>query len=271
MRARRRTAPRGLATVVYGVSNAALLQVSYVGIVPVAIQLLYGLLVFSRLRPIAGRLAATAALSCLPCLAWLPTTVRTVTHRTGISWIPPVGEDRVAAELSQAFGYYVLGYRVTPDYAGDLWGSVFSYLYGPVKWLAAAVILVHLIRLDWRREDIDPEKRLALGASDTGPYLTLWMVVPAVAAFLFSVIVYPLWGPPRYLMASGPAIILLLGSALGSLKRQALACLLAAALISANAAMILFEKSHTTSDPYRQMVGMPRHAWHSPEFRGGAS
>lgn len=240
--------------VLYGVSNAALLQVSYVGVVPMAIQFLYGLLAISRVRPIAGKLATTAALSWLPCLAWLPITLRTVTQRTGISWIPPVDRDRIASEVSDALGYYVLGYRVTPDYSGDLWSWFFSSLCGPAKWLAGAVILVHLIRLVRRRNGEGVGKAPVLRESDTGLYLALWAFLPAVGAFLFSITVYPIWGPPRYLMASGPAVILLLGCALGSLKQQALACVVAAVFIALNAAMIVFEKTHVTSDPYRQMV-----------------
>ncbi len=239
----------------YGASNAALLQISYIGVVPLAIQFLYGLLTFSRLRPIAGRLAITAALSCLPYLGWLPVTLRTVTHRTGISWIPPVSGGQMASELSNAFGYYLLGYRVTPDYAGDQWSASFSRIYGPAKWLAFAAILVHLIRLIRGRDDLREDKPPVPRQSDTGLYLVLWAFLPAVAAFVFSMVVFPLWGPPRYLTASGPAILLLVGSALGSLKRQAPACLLGAILISANAAMILFERTHVTSEPYRQMVG----------------
>lgn len=240
---------------VYGVSNAALLQVSYVGVVPMAIQSLYGLLALSRLRRFAGRLAMTAALSCLPCLAWLPMTFRTVTHRTGISWIPSVTRGQISSELSQAFGNYVLGYRVVPDHAGDPWGSFFSRIHAPAKWLAAAAILVQVIRLVRGQDDAGLGKPPSTRESGPSLYLALWAFLPAVAAFLFSLIVYPLWGPPRYLMASGPAIVLLLGLALGSLKRQVLAYLIGATLISANAAMILFEKTHITSDPYRQMVG----------------
>jgi hypothetical protein len=255
----------------YGISNAALLQVSYVGVVPMAIQFLYGLMCFSRVRPIAGRLSVAAALSCVPCVAWLPNTLRAVTQRTGISWIPPVSGYRMAAELSQAFGYYALGYRVTPDYAGDMWGWCFSQLYAPAEWLAAAVILVYLIRLVRRPKDVQADKPPEPQSSAASLYLVLSVVVPAVAAFLFSIIVYPLWGPPRYLTASGPAILLLLGSALGSLERQALAGLLGATLISGNAGMILFEKSHITSDPYRQMVGASAAlAWRSPEIQSDA-
>jgi 4-amino-4-deoxy-L-arabinose transferase-like glycosyltransferase len=258
--------------IAYGVSNAALLQTSYVGVVPLAIQSLHGLLVLPRIRPFAGRLAMTAALSCLPSLAWLPTTIRTVTHRTGISWIPPVSGGRMSSELCRTFGCYVLGYRSMPNPPGDLFGSFFSRIYGPACGLAGAAILVYLVRLGSRRRDVRAEETPAPWASDAGSYLVLWAALPAVASFLFSITVYPLWGPPRYLMASGPAIILLLGSALGSLKRQVPAYLIGATLISANAAMILFEKTHVTTYPYRQMVGISAAlARRSPEFRAGLS
>ncbi len=250
----------------YGVSNAALLQTSYVGVVPMAIQLLYVLLALHRVRPIAGGLAAIAALSCVPSLAWLPTTIRTVTHRTGITWIPPVQGESLLSELSNAFGYFVLGYRAVPTPSADLYGSFFSRIHGPAGCLAGAAILAYLIRMGRSRAEETPAPRV----SGVGPYLVLWAILPAVAAFLLSITAYPLWGPPRYLMASGPAIILLLGSALGSLRHRTPAYLIGAVLISANAAMILFEKTHVTTDPYRQMVGNSAAlARRSPEFRGG--
>jgi mannosyltransferase len=253
--------------VAYGISNAALLLVSYVGVVPLVIQSLYGLLAWPRIRPVAGRLAIVAAVSCLPSLSWLPTTIGTVTHRTGISWIRPVDGGSLLSELSRAFGCYVLGYRSFPDPPGDLPGRFFSRLYGPAAGLAAAAILVYLIRTGRGRAGRAPATE---APPDPVRYLAVWAALPALASFLISIALYPLWGQPRYLMASGPALILLLGSALGSLERRAPAYLLGAALISANAAMILFEKTHVTAYPYRQMVGIAAElARRSPEFRGG--
>ena len=252
----------------YGVSNAALLLTSYVGVVPMAIQLLYVLLAWHRVRPIAGRLAATAALSCVPSLAWLPITIQTVTHRTGITWIPPVQKESLLSELSNAFSYFTTGYRSAPNPPEDLSGLFFSEIYALAGLLAVAAILAYLIQLSRGRSGSASVSR----HPGVGLYLALWAALPAMAAFLFSIIVYPLWGPPRYLMASGPAVILLLGSALGSLRQRAPAYLIGAVLLSANAAMILFEKTHVTTDPYRQMVGIcATLARGSPELRGESS
>jgi hypothetical protein len=255
--------------VLYGVSNAASLLTSYVGVVPLAIQSLYGLLALRRLRPVAGKVAFAAILSCLPCLVWLPTTLRTVSHRTGISWIPPASGRHMLSELSQAFGFYVLGYRAVPNPPNDWYGLFFSRIYGPAVCLVGGVVLVYLIRLARSRRDVRSREAPARGDSGLVLYLVLWAFLPALACFLLSMTTYPLWGPPRYLMASGPAIIVLLAVALGSMERRALACVIGASLISANAAMILFEKTHVTTDPYRQMVGTcAAFARQSPGFQG---
>ncbi len=252
---------KGAWLIVYGASNAASLLTSYVGVVPLAIQIIHGLIASLRRKPIAVRVAIAAALSCLPAIVWLPTELRVVKQRAGISWIPPISGGRFSSELSDAFGIYLLGYRTIPNSPNDICGMFFYYIHGLATLLAFAAVLVYLVGLNTRRKEV----RCATLHSRSEPtlYLALWAFLPAIGAFVFSIAVVPIWGPARYLMASGPAIILLVASALGSLPFRRLACVAGLILIAANSSMIVYEKTHVTADPYRAMVSVAASAAHS--------
>ena len=260
--------------VVYGVCNAALPLVSYVGIVPLMVQVAFAiviLIVRPELRRMLSRLAMINGLSIIPFLFWLPIAFEAATHRTGIGWIP-AATFNVFAELYRLFGMFLLGYQISenpsPPPDGPWWYSL-SWIYGPCVVGAAILLLFDLIKSMRAGKaaapngsfDIDPEGNTISGRQ-TDPtvvwYLALWLLLPMVEALSFSLTVYSLWGVPRYLTASAPALTLWLASALGSARLQPLSRILGVLILAANIQVIAFDRSHTTRIPWREVAGTLR-------------
>ena len=109
----------------YGFTTACLPLTSYVGIVPVLIQGIYGLalLVLKRGRALLVFDAGAIALAAMiPTTLHLSSPLSAASNRTGISWIPGVTWTQVPWELCRFVGALLLGYRPSEEAARRLLG-----------------------------------------------------------------------------------------------------------------------------------------------------
>jgi hypothetical protein len=258
----------------YAISNTAILLTSYVGIVPVVVQGLYGALLVARKRP-RGRYVVEAAfiafISSVPIMIWLTLSHRAATTRSGIEWIRPTPGDRWFTELIQHFTTFLVGFQSVAVPKDDVLGRL---IIQGALWLLAVicgVVVVYWARLARDNRAIARSGRSPtleanasvnvnqLSRSDVGVYLTLWALLPPLGVFLFSILVYPLWGVPRYLVASAPGLFLLVASSLAALKPRALALGVGLLLATVNMGLVVFGKTHTTLIPWRDLVRTASH------------
>jgi 4-amino-4-deoxy-L-arabinose transferase-like glycosyltransferase len=251
----------------YGISTACLPMVSYVGIVPLLVQGIYGaaLLVLSpRRRWLVMDAAVTASIAFVPTTLYSPIAVSAASGRYSITWIPEVTWARVPAELYRFVGALLLGYRPSGEKPAG-WGLPLAGVYGPCVAVATVVLASTLARCLGRlRAELsaDPEgaePTSAPGRVDATPagviaYLALWFLAPVVGALVFSLTVYSLWGVPRYLFAVAPALLIWLSAALGDMRRERLALGLGMGLLAVNLTVVAFGQVHYTRVPWREMA-----------------
>jgi len=254
----------------YGVCTGCLPFVSYVGIAPLVVQVLFGvmLLVFDRKR--RGSVidvGVVALLAMMPILFYLQFAVAAASNRTGISWIPELRWERVPIELYRFIGVLLLGYRPSQEAPSGLWGWSLASLFGPCV-LACLLMLSLSIKRTLVREwskgtgtaNLDSSEAqgqddlIALRRAEVTLYLALWFLVPVLGSVIFSLSVYSLWGVPRYLFAAAPALLIWLGLALGTLRHQRIALSVGTLLLVANLAVIAFERTHVTRIPWREVA-----------------
>ena len=200
---------------IYALSNASLLLVSYVGVIPVLVQGLFGVFLALRRRMRARLLVetATAAIcSSLPLLIWLLLSHRAITNRKGIEWIAPTSGDRFIGELFQHCTIFLLGLQPAPHRLG---AGLLGWLLndGALGLLAVigGVVIVYWVQL---ARDAGTTSPLGPTRAEIGAYLAQWALLPPLGAFLFSLIVFPLSGVPRYMAAAGPGLFMLVATAL---------------------------------------------------------
>lgn len=251
---------------VYVLSGACLPLMSYVGVAPLLAQGLFGVRLW-LVRPRCRRGVAIA--SCLglasltPFLLWLPTALRVVGDRTGIRWIPPANASHAASDVYRLFECLLLGYETSgPDWPPG-WASSLCYAHAPLAVLGLG-LLGHALRTHLRTT---PDRRAspdgpgqssgAVGPRDRGRevviYLAIWLLAPLLGLLLFSLSVYSLWHVPRYLSGVAPALVLWLAMSLGALPPRRLAFPLAASLIAGNLAALIFDRTHVTRVPLREI------------------
>jgi uncharacterized membrane protein len=259
--------PRRTAWLVgYGISAACLPMVSHVGIVPVAVQGLYGLILIGlspRRRWLVFDAGLVAMLAMIPTAFYLPITLSAASQRTGITWIPDVTWDRVPVELYRFLGSLLLGYRPSQEAPAGPWGMLLAGIYGPcvvassLLLAGSAVGALRRLRAAARAGTSTPSPpSVAVDpwSAEVVAYLAMWFVAPVAGALVFSLTVYSLWGVPRYLFGAAPALILWLGAALGRLRRGRLAFGMGGALLAANLLVVLFGQFHYTRAPWREMA-----------------
>jgi 4-amino-4-deoxy-L-arabinose transferase-like glycosyltransferase len=252
----------------YGISTACLPMVSYVGIVPLLVQGIYGaalLGVSPRRRWPVMDAGVVALVAMLPTVFYLPIALSGASEQVGIDWIPPVTWPRIPAELYRFVGALLFGYRPWEDEPAGAWGLSLAGVYGPC--VAAATVLLAFatarclvpLRVEPAEGDQGPGPAAAPERSDATPagviaYLALWFLAPVAGVLAFSLTVYSLWGVPRYLFGAAPALLLWVGAALGNLRRQRLALGLGMGFLAVNLAIVLFGQTHYTRTPWREMA-----------------
>jgi len=248
--------------VLYGLSTASLPLLSYVGIVPAAIQGLYGLALLRwrpRRRWAVLDAGVVALLALLPSALWaLPTAVEASRQNVGISWIPPISPDQVPRELHRFLGVLLLGYRPSGEAPEEPLARLLAAAYAPCLVAAVALLGVSLARvLRVGSPAVAASSPSVSGGHRMAPevvaYLAVWLVVPVAGAFVFALLVRPIWGPPRYLFGAAPALGLWLGAALAGLRPRTLMTALGIAFLSVNVAMIAFGRVYTTRTPWREV------------------
>jgi len=157
----------------------------------------------------AGLLGWLAA-STGAALLLVPFALAVSAQSKQVSWIPPVGKQTLNDVVVWQW------FALNPAFAVAGWILV----------LAGLGVLVHAARRDRARER--PVSAMPSLLAITVP----WIVIPTLGLIAVSLLVSPLYSP-RYLTFGAPAVALLMGVALGSLRRtwpQVLAVALLVAL-----------------------------------------
>jgi 4-amino-4-deoxy-L-arabinose transferase-like glycosyltransferase len=248
----------------YGISSACLPMVSYIGIVPLLIQGIFGaalLLLSPRRRWLVIDAGVVALAAMIPTTMYLQTAVSAASERLGLGWIPALTWDRVPAGLYRFAGVLLLGYRPSDEEPAGAWGLLLAGVFGPCVAAATVMLVIATARsLGRRRAELHrSEPDTVPGGGDATPpaviaYLALWFIATVAGALAFSLAVYSLWGVPRYLFGAAPALVLWVGAALGGLRRQRLALGLGMTLIAVNLAVVVFGLTHYTRIPWREMA-----------------
>ena len=245
----------------YWFTTALLPLISFVGIVPIGVQVTFCLLLiwWRPERRWAVFDAATAMLlAVIPSLLIaLPTAMKATSQGRGIDWIPSLTIAQVPRELSRYLGVLSLGYRSSSESPQGPLAEFLALAFAPCTALVAALLIVTMVtamrRAEtrtgyWWRSDNRPVK------PEVFTFLAIWLVLPAIIAMMTTLMGRPFWGVPRYLFGSAPALMIWLGLALSTFKPRLAMCL-ALALIVPNLASITFDRTYCTRIPWRRLTG----------------
>lgn len=247
----------------YVASGACLLLVSYVGIATLAVHVSYGIyLLLSRRVPRRVVLVAGGAvlLAVLACAFWIPTAASAIAGRTGPRWLPPVRIEGIPAGILELCGIFLVGYRPPDGESPGIWARCLGAAYAPCLLVTAALLASRWMERRGILQGVDRaglEARAAVVSRcpqecRVVEFLALWLLLPVAAALAFSLAIYPVWGEPRYLIGSAPALILWVSVALGAERRSWLAWGGGLTLLGVNLAVVAFERSHHTLIPWRE-------------------
>jgi hypothetical protein len=234
---------------VYGLSSAGLPLISYVGLATLVVHALYGAILWVRGDPLI-RLrildVATVGLAALiPLALWSPMMIRAVTRRSGIGWIPPAHPSQIPTDLMNVLSVFLFGYRTTEREPVGVWSTAFAEAQITLVGAATCLLILGLMRA---------RRRVSATPFGAATFLAFWFLVPLAGALAFSLAVYSLWGVPRFLSAVAPALILMAGVGLASIRGPRLAAGCGLAFLLANLAMIVFDRTHPTRVPWREIA-----------------
>ena len=248
----------------YGITNALLPLINYVGIVPIAAQCFFGL-VLAIWRPkrtwAVVDLGVVAVIASIPTILWaLPGAIEASDHRQGISWIPPLFWWQVPREVYGFLGAILLGYRQSSENPVGILANFLAVMYLPC--LAAVVfLLIRSLLHALKSHNVYIEHNQVSSLSEYDRFrkeivvfLAIWLVAPIIGDLAFSLFIRPLWGPPRYLFGAAPALLLWLGVALGDIRRRELLVAVTTTLLCVNSAMITFGRVTVTRIPWPEVA-----------------
>jgi hypothetical protein len=249
--------------VLYGIATGCLPLLSYVGIVPLIVQIVFSLCLLvtgrvglRRLCVVAGALAGPL----IPSMLWLPSAVRAATWQTGITWIPPARLVDAPQEVIQLVGAFLFGYRTFDSPAEkELWMLLLGPPYCLAVLLTVAMMAYFTIRVTIGSRNHDLEQSVVQDgrAVEIQPhvilYLATWFVLPVVGILDYSYCLYSLWGVPRYLAGAAPGLIIWLGTTLGTLPSRAVSWALGVLVLSLNLAVLTFDATHYSRTPWREI------------------
>jgi hypothetical protein len=256
----------------YCATTSCLILTSYVGIASFAVQGLYclGLLL---LRPACRRNVALMLvamwIAVQPSFLWASSTMRAVTQRIGVAWIPPASLTRAPRDIYRLIGSFLVGYQVELSQSSlaltDVAGNTLAILYHPCILLAVGLLI--WIAYYWGRQTCgcrggdnshaahDSRQANSMQRSILA-FMALWFWVPCFGALVYSLCFYSLWGIPRYMVASAPSLIVWLSLALDRTPNRRLANVMGAVLLGGNLAMVAFDRTHCTRTPWRRLAAV---------------
>jgi hypothetical protein len=212
------------------------------------VQVLIAMILFLRRSDWRQPLIEWAGASFLgftPLVVWLPYAWEAAATRQGIGWIPSLAARSVPAELHGLAVVLWTGIRPGWSPPADIWSAALLIVHGP------PVLILLLAVISWRRER-RPCGRSAATPVDIQCYLAAWAIAPVFGALAFSLLVYSLWGVPRFLMAAAPAWLIGAAVLIAESPPRKLATLTGVVFLVANLLTLGFERTHSTRPPWRE-------------------
>jgi uncharacterized membrane protein len=249
----------------YGISTALLPMVSYTGASVIFIQGLYGVGLFT-LRPHRRRRLIVSAivlvLAMIPSVLWLPIALGAIQGRYELSWIPPTSVGSAPKEIVHLFGVFLVGYHGSKVWPTGLLEQFLSAIYLPCVLGSLALLAHSLFRVirpgSESARDRDESRIPGAEGLDTLAevlvFLATWLILPILACLVYSVCAKPLWGVPRYLIGSAPALTLWFATALSRRRESWLATALLATVLVVNFAMLELDRTKVTRADWRATV-----------------
>ena len=168
--------------------------------------------------------------------------------------------EQIGRDVLNLLGALLVGYQTFAlEPAGTCGRILVCAFYAAI---GAALVLLALFAVGIARFQLatTAEGPLARRALDgprrfpvlTATYLVAWLGIPLVLCLEYSLSYTSLWGVPRYLVGSAPALHLLLAAALCWARRW-LAVIVATLMIVTNLAILGFYCTHHTRTPWKEI------------------
>ena len=219
--------PRSQHFFALGLVNGCAVATSYVGVISLGIQGLFGLYLFA-LRPqyrrkLASCLFATV-LSLMPLVFWIDFALRAATHQTAGTWMPAAELQMLPVDVFRLISLWLCGVWMGHGVPRDVWSWIFLVTV-PVTFVFSVTLAcrVAVFRRYWPNSGCSHRVLPASDEKIVLSFLVLWLCFPIFAAAVFSLTVYSLWGVPRYLIGCSPALPILVAYAIATDPKRGLA------------------------------------------------
>lgn len=238
------------------IANGCVVLTSYVGVLSLGIQALFCCYVFIAYPERRRRLFAwlfTTGIGLIPAILWIDFALRAATQRTAGTWMPPAETVSLPMDVFRLFSLWLSGVWMGNCQPSDHWTYLFLLL-APMSLLLFAATLFACLRQP--NDSVSAESsRLPHGdARLVFSFLLLWLLFPIVAAAVFSLFVYSMWGVPRYLTGCSPAVPLILAYAITATPRLRMPMICGILVLITNAASIQFAFKEVTRTPWDQVT-----------------